>query len=169
MALFKAFHQGTLDAQRLNYGVITLLPKVSGAEKIQQFRPICLLRCPYKLITKVLDQRVAIYANKLISPTQNAFVKGRNIMDGVLSLHEILKYTYFKKKLGIFLNLDFEKSYFNVKMISSICLVEILFWPENTAIRNLKLTHEDLHARTKYSKESLFILQTVILCSTRFF
>ena len=100
MALFKAFHQGTLDVQRLNYGIITLLPKVSGAEKIQQYRPICLLRCPYKLITKVLDRRVAIYANKLISPTQNAFVKGRNIMDGVLSLHEILNYTYVKKKSG---------------------------------------------------------------------
>ena len=95
MAMFKAFHQGTLDVQRLNYGVITLLPKVSGAEKIQQYRPICLLRCPYKLITKILDRRVAVYANKLISPTQNAFVKGRNIMDGVLSLHEILNYTYF--------------------------------------------------------------------------
>ena len=111
MALFKAFHQGTLDVQRLNYGVITLLPKVSGAEKIQQNRPICLLRCPYKLITKVLDRRVAIYANKLISPTQNAFVKGRNIMDGVLSLHEILNYTYVKKKVGIVLKLDFEKAY----------------------------------------------------------
>ena len=111
MALFKAFHQGTLDVQQLNYGVITLLPKVSEAEKIQQYRPISLLRCPYKLITKVLDRRVAIYANKLISTTQNAFVKGRNIMDGVLSLHEILNYTYVKKKVGIVLKLDFEKAY----------------------------------------------------------
>ena len=70
MALFEHFHQGKLDVQRLNYGIITLLPKTSGAEKIQQYRPICLLRCPYKLITKVLDCRVAIYADKLISPTQ---------------------------------------------------------------------------------------------------
>lgn len=90
MRLFYSFHKGTLDVQRLNYGIITLLPKVSGADRIQQFHPICLLRCPYKLITKVLDRRVEKYAHKLISPTQNAFVKGRNIMDGILALYELL-------------------------------------------------------------------------------
>uniref|UniRef100_A0A453AIC2 Reverse transcriptase domain-containing protein n=1 Tax=Aegilops tauschii subsp. strangulata TaxID=200361 RepID=A0A453AIC2_AEGTS len=73
MRLFSHFHAGTLDVQRLNYGVITLLPKVSGADRIQQFRPICLLRCPYKLITKTMDRRVEKYADKLISLSQNAF------------------------------------------------------------------------------------------------
>ena len=100
MRLFEHFRKGTLDVQRLNYGVITLFPKTADADKIQQFRPICLLRCPYKLITKVLDRRVERYADKLISSTQNAFVKGRSIMDGVLSLHEILNYTHVKKGLG---------------------------------------------------------------------
>lgn len=111
MSLFRHFHRGTLDVQRLNYGVITLLPKVSGADKIQQFRPICLLRCPYKLITKVLDRRIAMYTDKLISSTQNASVNGRNIVDGVLSLQEILNYTHVKKRVGIVLKLDFEKAY----------------------------------------------------------
>ena len=73
MNLFVAFHEGTLDVERLNYGIITLIPKISGAKKIQEFRPICLLRCPYKLITKVLDNRVAVFADKLISRHQNAF------------------------------------------------------------------------------------------------
>uniref|UniRef100_A0A453BTS4 Reverse transcriptase domain-containing protein n=1 Tax=Aegilops tauschii subsp. strangulata TaxID=200361 RepID=A0A453BTS4_AEGTS len=73
MRLFSHFYAGTLDVQRLNYGVITLLPKVSGADRIQQFRPICLLRCPYKLITKTMDRRVEKYADKLISLSQNAF------------------------------------------------------------------------------------------------
>ena len=57
MLLFEHFYKGDLDVQHLNYGAITLLPKTAGADKIQQFRPICLLRCPYKLITKVLDRR----------------------------------------------------------------------------------------------------------------
>ena len=46
--LFAEFHNGSLDVKRLNYGVITLLPKVQDAVKIQQFRPICLLNCLYK-------------------------------------------------------------------------------------------------------------------------
>ena len=98
MRLFEAFHNNTLDVARLNYGVITLIPKMSGAKKIQQYRPICLLRCPYKLITKVLDNIVAVFANKLISKHQNAFIKHRNIMDGILTLHEILHHAQRKKK-----------------------------------------------------------------------
>jgi len=39
MAIFIAFYEGSLELQRLNYGVITLLPKVTGANKIQQFKP----------------------------------------------------------------------------------------------------------------------------------
>ena len=90
MRIFEAFHAGTLDVACLNYGIITLIPKMAGAKKIQQFRPICLLCCPYKLIIEVLDNRVAIYADKLISRHQNAFIKNRNIMDGIMSLHEVL-------------------------------------------------------------------------------
>jgi len=43
--LFDDFHRGRVDISRINYGVITLLPKVSDAVRIQQFRPICLLNC----------------------------------------------------------------------------------------------------------------------------
>ena len=67
MHLFEAFHSNKLDIARLNYGIITLLPKSNDASRIQQYRPICLLRCPYKLITKVMDLRAGKYAHKLFS------------------------------------------------------------------------------------------------------
>uniref|UniRef100_A0A452XZ84 Reverse transcriptase domain-containing protein n=1 Tax=Aegilops tauschii subsp. strangulata TaxID=200361 RepID=A0A452XZ84_AEGTS len=85
MLLFEWFHDNKLDVQRLNYGIITLLPKVAGANKIQQFRPICLLRCIYKLITKVLTIRLEPYVDVLFSRHQNAFIKKRDIMDGIKS------------------------------------------------------------------------------------
>jgi hypothetical protein len=56
--LFADFHQGKVDISRINYGTITLLPKVSDAARIQQYRPICLLNCLYKLITKTLTIRI---------------------------------------------------------------------------------------------------------------
>lgn len=83
MYMFHCFHNGTLDIKRLNYGVITLLPKLAGADKISQYRPICLLRCIYKLVTKTLTLRLEPYSDKLFSIQQNAFIKKRNIMDGV--------------------------------------------------------------------------------------
>ena len=109
--LFDDFHKGRVDISRINYGVITLLPKVSDAVRIQQFRPICLLNCLYKLITKTLTLRIEKVAEKLIHPNQTTFMKGRNIMNGIMILHEILHETKRKKQLGIVLKLDFEKAY----------------------------------------------------------
>jgi hypothetical protein len=73
---------------RLNYGIITLLPEVGEASRIQQYRPICRLNCIYKWITKTLTIRISPYAEKLISKEQTAFMKGRDIMSGVMALHE---------------------------------------------------------------------------------
>jgi hypothetical protein len=97
MNLFTAFHAGTLDVQRLNYGIITLLPKISDADKISQYRPICLLRSIYKLLTKVLTIRVEPFLDKIISVHQNAFMKRRNIVDGIMSLHELMHHTHVKE------------------------------------------------------------------------
>jgi hypothetical protein len=55
--------------------------------------------------------RLEKLADKLILQTQSAFLKGRNIMNGVLALHEILHETKTKRGTGVVLKLDFEKAY----------------------------------------------------------
>jgi hypothetical protein len=107
--LFQGFWTHSLDVDRLNYGVITLIPKTKEAAKIQQFRPICLLNVIYKIITKTLMLRFEDCMSRIISSSQNAFIKGRNIMDGVLCLHEILHDTRVRKKDGIMLKLDLKR------------------------------------------------------------
>jgi hypothetical protein len=91
--------------------VITLLPKISDAEKIQQYRPICLLNCLYKWVTKVLTIRLEKIADKLILQNQTTFMKDRNIMSSIMALHEILHETKKSGEVGIVLKLDFEKAY----------------------------------------------------------
>jgi hypothetical protein len=87
------------------------LPKVKDAERIQQFRPICLLNCIYKWVTKVLTIRLEKIVDKLILANQTTFMKGRNIMTGIMTLHEILHETKRSGVVGIVLKLDFEKAY----------------------------------------------------------
>jgi len=55
MSLFYEFHAGRLPIHSLNFGVITLLPKISDAIQIQQYRHICLLNVSFKIFTKVLN------------------------------------------------------------------------------------------------------------------
>jgi hypothetical protein len=69
LQLFDDFYNKKVDISRLNYGIITLLPKIKEASKIQQFRPICLLNCLYKLITKTLTLWLESIAAKLIHNT----------------------------------------------------------------------------------------------------
>jgi mannosylglycoprotein endo-beta-mannosidase len=90
--------------------MIVLLQKTADADVIQKYRPICLLQVLYKLLTKVATLRVEPVMWKLISSCQTAFIKGRNIMDGVISLHEAKR----KKQQGVVLKLDFEKAYYKV-------------------------------------------------------
>ena len=105
------FFDQKLELKRINYGTITLLPKIKEANKIQQYRPICLLNVVYKIFTKVLKLILETIMGKIINKSQNAFIKGRNIMDGIMSLHEILQDTTAKKENGLVLKLDFEKAY----------------------------------------------------------
>ena len=52
---------------------------------------------------------------KIICKSHSGFSKDRNIMDGVMALHEILHDTRIKKKDGVVLKLDFEKAYDKLK------------------------------------------------------
>jgi hypothetical protein len=111
MALFREFHNGTLPIYSLNFGTIILIPKSKGAYKIQQYRPICLLNVSFKIFTKVITNRITSIAQKIISPTQTAFLPGRNIMEGVVVLHETIHEMHRKKQSGVILKIDFEKAY----------------------------------------------------------
>lgn len=102
---------GHLDLSRLNYGILTLIPKVKGATNIRQFRPICLLNVVYKIVTKTLTLRLNKIIDKLISPNQTAFIPGRYILDGVVVIHEVMHEIVRQKQSGIILKLDFEKAY----------------------------------------------------------
>ena len=115
LEMMNDFFLGQLDIARLNYGVITLVPKVTDAKDVKQFRPICLLNVSFKIFTKLLMGRLSSVAEKLISPSQTAFIKGRYIYDGAVMLHEVIHELKQKKMQGVLLKIDFEKTYDSIR------------------------------------------------------
>ena len=79
---------GEMDA-RLNITNICLIPKTERPTRMTELRPISLCNVGYKIISKVLCQRLKIYLPLLISETQSAFVAGRLISDNILIAQEM--------------------------------------------------------------------------------
>ena len=64
-----------------NSNFIVLLPKIEGANVLSQFRPIALANFLFKIIPKILADRMSSIASRIISPQQTSFLKGRRITD----------------------------------------------------------------------------------------
>ena len=105
------FMRGTVDISRLNFGVLSLIHKVFGADDIRQFRPIALINVPFKICSKATTSHLVPMAHPTISRTQTMFIRGHNILEGSLALQEILHELKRTKEPAILLKLDFEKAY----------------------------------------------------------
>ena len=92
-ALFMAICQGTPFPQSCSIGIISLLEK-PGKDKllIENWRPLTLLCCDYKIFSKILSNRIEFVINDLIHSDQSGFIKGRSIAQNLLDLNSVIMY-----------------------------------------------------------------------------
>ena len=124
LLMFKDFYEKTRFVHSLNSTFIVLVPKKEGVEDIKDFRPIGLVNSLYKLIAKVMANRLKNVMSKLVNTTQNAFVVGRQILDASLIVNEVINSITKKKEKGILCKLDIKKTYdtlnWNFLLLSSL-------------------------------------------------
>lgn len=77
------FEHGTFPSG-LNSTVITFIPMCMDTTTMKDLRPIALLNMVYKIVTKVLANRLKVVLPNIIYETQLDFIKGRSITDNVL-------------------------------------------------------------------------------------
>jgi hypothetical protein len=111
--VFGIFFLNKKTAREHNHTFITLIPKQIGAHSVNQFRPISLCNISYKIISKILANRLKLLLPKIISPLQFAFVPNRSIQNDSILAHELLHSFKLKRGKGgfLFLKMDMEKAF----------------------------------------------------------
>lgn len=102
-----------------NATFVSLILKRSDPMGLGDFQPISLIGCYYKIIMKVLAERVKHVVGKVVGEVQNAFIKGRYTLDGVLIANETMDYIKKARKKALIFKVDFEKAYDSASIGSS--------------------------------------------------
>nr|KAJ0218832.1 hypothetical protein LSAT_V11C300154990 [Lactuca sativa] len=112
---------GVID-RGCNSSFIILVPKTSDPISLDEYRPISLIGCLYKIIAKVLAERLKRYIPQVVSHTQTTFIKDRNILDGPLIINEVISWLRKSKSKAFLFKVDFEKAFdcLNWKYLDSV-------------------------------------------------
>ncbi|GLT98877.1 hypothetical protein SLE2022_163520 [Rubroshorea leprosula] len=105
------FHRNGRLVNGLNSSFLALIPKKLNPEQFKEYRPISLIGCLYKLLAKVLANRLKMVMEGIISESQAAFIGGRQLVDSVLVLNEAVHEVKRRKQESFILKADFEKAY----------------------------------------------------------
>ena len=95
----------------LNSTLLTVIPKESRTEDPSKLRPIALCNVIYKIISKVISNHLKPLLPLIISLEQAGFVEGRQILDGIILVHETIHSLKASRTPGMHLKLDLSKAY----------------------------------------------------------
>eukprot|EP01018_Ginkgo_biloba_P025672 Gb_11085 [translate_table: standard] len=112
---------------RMNATFIALIPKEKNPTSFHRFRPISLCNVSYKIISKLMANRLRRFFPKLIFEEQGGFVPGKLIADNVVLVQEVLHSAKARKEKTMLVKLDMAKAYDRLDRTFLLKVLEIRF------------------------------------------
>lgn len=107
----KEFHNFVNLPKAMISSFIALVTNSLNPQGLDDFRPICLIGCVYKFISKWLVARLKKIIGMLIFKTQTSFIPGRQLLDRVVLVNEIIDFGKRNKRSSLLFKIDFTKAY----------------------------------------------------------
>ena len=108
----KEIFQGQTFPRSWKATFIALIPKVTNPTSFREFRPISLCNVYYKVVSKIVTERLRVFLDRLISPEQCGFVQGRHIHDNIMLVHELAQsLDQDIRGSNVIIKLDMEKAF----------------------------------------------------------
>ena len=97
-------------------GIISLIPKKDRDPlRLKNWRPLTLLNCDYKILTKAIVYRIRPYLDHLIHPSQTGFMQDRNISHNIRKIIDLINIVENEDIIAVLISLDFEKAFHRVE------------------------------------------------------
>jgi len=120
MRFLDEFYVNGIFPRGCNTSFIVLIPKVTNPQALDEYRPISLIGCIYKIVAKLLANRMKKIMPLIIDERQSAFMEGRHLLQSVLIANEVVDEATRRQKPCIIFKVDYEKAYDSVVGISVI-------------------------------------------------
>ncbi|CAL1392585.1 unnamed protein product [Linum trigynum] len=127
-ALKEFYVSGTLP-KSVHHTFLCLIPKKEAISDIRDLRPISLVSSLYKILSKVLMERLKVFMGGLVAVEQCAFVGGRQILDAILIANELIDSRKRARKPGLVFKLDIEKAYDHVNWECLFIVMKTMGFP----------------------------------------
>jgi len=116
----------------MKQAIITLHYKGKGDHRLlKNWRPISLLCTDYKIISKVISNRIKTVVNKLISELQTGAGKNKSILDNLINIDSIINYIEIKQLGAAIISFDQEKAFDRVEHNYLLSVLEAYNFPNN--------------------------------------
>jgi hypothetical protein len=94
---------------------LALILKEQGASNFSRFRPISLCNTGYKVVTKIIANKIKTILPRIIPENQGGFIKGRKILDNVILVQEAIHSSIHQKEKGMAVKLDLVNAFDRVR------------------------------------------------------
>jgi exonuclease III len=105
------------------HGLLVCLPKTGLAETVEEYRPLTLLNADFKILARIIVQRMRPWTQELLSPSQHCGLSGLTIFDALATVRDVVAYADVYQRPICILSLDFKGAF---EAVSHEFLAEVL-------------------------------------------